>query len=611
MIGELTNHLWQSTLFAAVAGLLAIALRKNWAQVRYWLWFSASFKFLVPFSLLMNAGSHLKWAPGAKIIAAPAISFAIEQVTQPFPDTVSLAPSTAGSVDWAPLAIPLIMIAVWTCGFFAIARIRFRGWLRIRAAMRSSTPIDIPAPVEVRSSPGLLEPGMIGLFRPVLLLPAGIEERLTPPQLEAVLTHELCHVRRRDNLLASIHMIVEATFWFHPLVWWIGAKLVEERERACDEEVLRLGSEPRVYAEGILSVCKLYVESPLVCVSGVTGSDLKKRIEAIMTNRIVLRLNVAKKVTLAVAGMAAVAAPIVVGMLNAPSIRAQTAGQSGAAAKPQFEVASIRPCKGEGGGGGKKSDRRGGKAGGGESSPGRLNTGCSVLVDANNLGLIQRAYVRFANGQAHGLGIVPIKGGPAWIHSDLYVINAKAEGTPSQEMMQGPMLQALLEDRFKLKIHRETREIPVYALTVAKSGSKLKPFKEGSCTSMPLTFPPAALAPGQRYCKAMVGLIKPAVEAEGSTLAEFSKLLELILDRPVMDTTGIMGRFDIHLEFAPDESTPRLLPARGDAAGATLSDPAGAPIFTAIQEQLGLKLVPAKGPGEFLVIDRVERPSEN
>ncbi len=127
---------------------------------------------------------------------------------------------------------------------------------------------------------------MVGLLRPILLLPAGIAERLTPPQLEAVLAHELCHVRRRDNLFASIHMIVEAIFWFHPLVWWIGARLVEERERACDEEVLSLGSEPHVYAEAILNVCKLYVESPLVCVSGVTGANLKRRIEAIMTNRI-------------------------------------------------------------------------------------------------------------------------------------------------------------------------------------------------------------------------------------------------------------------------------------------------------------------------------------
>ena len=77
-------------------------------------------------------------------------------------------------------------------------------------------------------------------------------------------------------------MAVQAIFWFHPLVWWIGARLVDERERACDAEVVRLGSDPRVYAESLLKTCQFYVESPLVCVSGVTGSDLKKGIEQIM-----------------------------------------------------------------------------------------------------------------------------------------------------------------------------------------------------------------------------------------------------------------------------------------------------------------------------------------
>lgn len=598
MIGEWTNHLWQSTLFAIAAGLLTVAFRKNRAQVRHWLWFSASFKFLVPFALLMTLGSHLQWAPAARKIAtqiaAPEVSFTMMQISQPFPGALPLAPSTRGTRDWAVLAI----LGVWACGFASVTLMRFRRWLRIRAAVRASIPIDIPATVEVRSSPGLLEPGVAGLLRPILLLPAGIAGRLTPPQLEAVLAHELCHVRRRDNLFASIHMIVEAMFWFHPLVWWIGAKLVEERERACDEEVLSLGSEPHVYAEGIVNVCKLYVESPLVCVSGVTGSNLKKRIEAIMTNRIVLRLNFAKKVALTVAGIAALAAPIAVGVMNAPLIRAQSA----AAGTPKFEASSIRPC----------SDEPGLKRGYGySSSAGRLNTGCMALVGADNLGLIQRAYVRFADGHPHWPGIVPITGGPAWIHSGLYDINATAEGNPSTEMMQGPMLQALLEDRFKLKIHRETREVPVYALTVAEGGSKLKPFTEESCTRMPLTVPLPALAPGHEYCKVRVGMRKPAVDAQGSTLAEFSQLLDLVLDRPVIDKTGITGKFDIHLEFAIDEATPRFLPG-GDLArfAGQASDPAGPSVFTAIQ-RLGLKLEPAQGSRDFLVIDRVERPTEN
>src|SRR6202012_4511425 len=117
-------------------------------------------------------------------------------------------------------------------------------------------------------------------------------------------------------------------FWFHPLVWWIGARLVEERERACDEDVLTLGNEPRVYADAILNVCKLYAESPLVCVAGVTGSDIRARIEAIMTNRIGQTLNSAKKLLLATAGFAAIAGPIALGLLigigHLPAIDAQS-----------------------------------------------------------------------------------------------------------------------------------------------------------------------------------------------------------------------------------------------------------------------------------------------
>jgi uncharacterized protein (TIGR03435 family) len=265
---------------------------------------------------------------------------------------------------------------------------------------------------------------------------------------------------------------------------------------------------------------------------------------------------------------------------------------------PKFEVASIKLCKNE----------PGRMMGAGNSSPGRLSTGCSPMVDANSLGLIQGAYVRFAGGHTNPLGVLPIKGGPAWVHSELYEINARAEGAPSMEMMQGPMLQALFEDRFHLKIHRENPEGPVYALTLAKGSSKLKPFKEGSCSQMPLTRPVPAPPPGQRFCNMLISFRGPTVEAGGSTLTEFSKLLNLILDRPVIDKTGVAGRFDIHLEFAPDQVIPGLPPPLPNAPA---TDPAGPTIFTAIQEQLGLKLEPARGPVEILVIDSIERPSGN
>src|SRR5262249_35683209 len=181
--------------------------------------------------------------------------------------------------------------------------------------------LDLPIPV--MTSPGRLEPGVFGIRKPVLLLPEGIADRLTAQQLRSILMHELCHVRRRDNLAATMHMLLESMLWLHALAWWIGNRLAEERERACDEEVVRGGNEPHAYAEGILTVCKLYLQSPIACASGVTGSDLKKRIAAIVANRVSPSLNTAKKLLLAVAGMAAVGTPVLIGLWRAPSGSAQ------------------------------------------------------------------------------------------------------------------------------------------------------------------------------------------------------------------------------------------------------------------------------------------------
>jgi multidrug efflux pump subunit AcrA (membrane-fusion protein)/Zn-dependent protease with chaperone function len=321
--GAITNHLWQSTIFALAAALLTLAFRDSRAQVRYWLWLSASLKFLIPLALLMSLGNNFWDALAASRIApefvAPVVSRTMVQIAQPFP-AVSFSPAAPHTTNWLPIAI----FAVWACGFGAIVLMRLRGWLRVRAAVRAGTPIDIGASVEVRSSPGLLEPGVVGFLRSTLLLPQGILQTLTPPQLEAILAHELSHIRRRDNLTAALHMLVEAVFWFYPPIWWIGARLVNERERACDEAVLSLGNEPGDYAEAILNVCRLYVESPLTCVSGVTGPSLNRRIRAILTQPLAGELRYRKKMALVITGLAVLGAPIVLGMMIAPLARAQS-----------------------------------------------------------------------------------------------------------------------------------------------------------------------------------------------------------------------------------------------------------------------------------------------
>ncbi len=224
MIGEFTNHLWQSTVFAFAVALVALAFRKNRAEVRYWFWLSASLKFLVPFSLLIGVGVRV-WnvLPAGKIpahIAAPSVSQTMVELTQPFPETPAQISSAHHTTNWIPIAI----LSLWAFGFFCVALMRARSWFRIRTSVRASTPINISATIPVRSSATLLEPGVVGFLKPVLLLPEDIVNKLTPPQLAAVLAHEQCHaVRRRDESnVSAFHMLVEAIFRFHPIVWWIG-----------------------------------------------------------------------------------------------------------------------------------------------------------------------------------------------------------------------------------------------------------------------------------------------------------------------------------------------------------------------------------------------------
>jgi len=558
MFAALTNHLWQSTIFALAAALLTLAFRKNRAQVRYALWVAASLKFLIPFAFLIALGTNL-WQllparNAAPEIAGPAISQTIVQIAQPVSDRFSFAPVTHAA-NW-----PLIALAAaWACGFFAIAVMRLRACLRIRAALRSSTPIDIPVAVEVRSAPGLLEPGVVGIFRPTLLLPEGILESLTPPQLEAVLAHELAHIRRRDNFTAALHMLIEAVFWFHPLVWWIGARLIAERERACDEAVLSLDNQPRDYAEAILNVCKLYVESPLACAAGVTGSDLKKRIHTILTGCAADQISLAKKLALATAGTAALCVPIIIGLMSAP-MKAQSQ------AEPiSFAVTSV------------KENASGVQGGGLDTEQDRL-TGTNITL---------RTYIR----AAYHLQNFQLSGGPSWTESDRYDIIGKADhAVGDSELML--MLQALLADRFKLTLRREAKETSGYALLVAKNGPKLHEMQ----------------GTGKGWIRNGVG----SISGQEVSMSDFAKDLSGRLGSPVVDLTGVTGVFDLKLQWMPDMSEPRNPGENKEMPSTDVpTDSSGPSIFTALQEQLGLRLEAQKVQTETFVIDHVERPSEN
>jgi beta-lactamase regulating signal transducer with metallopeptidase domain len=293
MIGPVLDHLWQSTLFAAVAACLTLLLKRNGAHVRYWVWFAASMKFLVPISVLVWA-----FTPASEPLLPPDLPlstvYAVTSTTHPF---LGAAPVVSASGP-SQFDIALFLLGLWMAGAIAILIFWLTRWLKVRDAIRRSVPAAVVAPIPVQSCASLMEPGLVGIFRPVMLLPQGIEQHLSPEEMQAILAHELSHWRRRDNLTATLHMLVEALFWFHPMVWWLGAKLIAERERACDEAVLN-ATDPEIYASSVLKVCRYYLESPLPCAAGVSGADLKKRVAMMMSHIRAARLNLTKKLVLA------------------------------------------------------------------------------------------------------------------------------------------------------------------------------------------------------------------------------------------------------------------------------------------------------------------------
>ena len=283
-----------------------------------------------------------------------------------------------------------------------------------------------------------------------------------------------------------------------------------------------------------------------------------------------------------------------IGVVLSALLQAQSAPSS---AVPKWDVVSVKRCTP-------------GTERGGDSSPGRLSIGCGCLAGSDNTGLIQVAYNRYARGYFTSARVIPIEGVPDWVHSESFDIEARAEGRPNFTMMEGPMMQAILEDRFKLKIHRETRQGPVYELALGKGSPRLKPMQPGKCTPAPIGRPSAPLPDGQRYCR---GIVNPrgAVDIEGGTLVGFAALLGMALDRPVIDKTGLTDSFEIHLRFSPDDATSPRPDTAGPDTSAAVTAPDAPSVFQAIQEQLGLRLVPAKGPVDVLVIDHIERPSGN
>jgi uncharacterized protein (TIGR03435 family) len=305
-------------------------------------------------------------------------------------------------------------------------------------------------------------------------------------------------------------------------------------------------------------------------------------------------------------GLPAMCLAAAVGLSDSP----QSTVVKAPADAPKFEVVSIKPsahCVDNGGG-------RGG-AGRLRADPGMISLDCQNVEV-----LIQRSYLVYASGKPAPISATtglpdrppgrdlrePLKGSPAWLSTDRYDIEAKTQTPQVREMMMGPMMQGLLEDRFQLKMHRELRDVPVYELTVAKGGPKFSTAQKGGCVPIDMDNPPDPQSgePLPTLC-GMVRMIDGEMQMSGVTMADLCKQLSASLDRDVIDKTGLAGVYDLRAraplvdaanpDVPPQNPTPELIAAQ----------------FTDAVEKLGLKLEPAKAQRYFLVIDHVERPSGN
>jgi bla regulator protein BlaR1 len=461
-------------------------------------------------------------------------------------------------------------------------------------------------------------PVTVGLLRPRIVLPECWKE-WPEAQLDAVLTHERAHARRRDPLVQWVALLNRALFWFHPLAWWLEQRLSALAEEACDSTVIEQGHDPRAYSEYLLELARVVQRAGMrVNMTGMAmpGSYLPNRIRKMIAGA-APRVSPARMVGAAIAwatcsaifaagtlqhvakvqipsapplevtvptaepipapaGPVRKPPPVLLAQANPASVTQTRTPQS---ERPRFEVASIKPTDGVGASSG----------GAGVGSASERNT-----------------TVRFLLWFSYRVQPFQIVGGPGWIDTDHFDIEARAEDRNAGPDQVRLMLQSLLEDRFHLKLHREMRVSPIYALMVAKGGPKMKLSADQTSPDVNGPSPPGSSLPNHGAIRFGQG----SFLANAVPLSFFARMLSGRMDRLVVDRTNLPGRYDFLLQWKPGPGENSADPQGQTLSAASDLDSRGS-IFTAIQEQMGLKLESGREPVEVLVVDHIERPSEN
>jgi uncharacterized protein (TIGR03435 family) len=569
ILEALMNSLWQA---AIVAGLVWLALR-----------------FLPRFGIDLNAATRyaIWWAALAVVLVLP-IAPAMLRALRPRPPAAAqkaaatrmLAPVPAPPVEPVIITVtpertarwPLAVVAVWAAILlFRLGQIT-RSYFYLRGVKRRAdvSPIALPAArrrADLLISRDIASPMAVGFARPAVVLPESLLGELSEPEREHVLLHEMAHLAGYDDWSNLAMRILGAALALHPVAVWILRRIEREREMVCDDWVVARTSDARPYAATLARLFELRWsrQKGAALAPGLFGRGTR------VGDRIEVLLRRGRKFSPRVSGGGIAASAVFLAItMFAGSLAPQWIAFGQAPEKLDFEVASIKLA-----------------------APN--DDGLKLYWLPGGRFFATNATVNDLAGFAWDVRSRQISGGPGWTGSDKYNIEAKAD--PATKFPEGfaaaspfrAMVRSLLEERFKLALHHGSREESIYELRVMQGGTKLAESKNAF---------PQGLFPG-----------RGRVDGKAAPISLLARYLAGPAGRVVVDKTGLPAKYDFTLSWTPDSSP---LPRTSEGAdGERATDPDGPSIFTALQEQLGLKLQSARGPVEVLVIDHAEKPDVN
>jgi bla regulator protein BlaR1 len=568
----------RAALIAAVTALVLIVTKVKSAAAKHAAWSTVLvLMLLLPAWTAWGPKAELSVLPPAERVLVPESAGATQPPRPPITDPSQPQNNARRSdADW-----PNVMLGIYLLGLAILLLRLLLGTARAHALIREATRRDGRL-----THLSCIAPVTVGWLHPLVIMPERWSE-WPAGQLDAVTLHESEHARRRDPLVQWLALLNRAIFWFHPVAWWLERRLAALAEGACDAAVLQRGHDPRDYSDYLLEIARsvatqgarVNLWTPAALGMEMPGSFLSQRIRLILEAGPAPRISRAGLVGI-LASCILSSALVASGSLGHRQQRpagllaqAQTAAHT-----PAFEVASVKPNKSSA----TTTTGRGGSIRfSGSAQQDRMY---GLTMENCTLWKIIGASYGFGEDKDYALT------GPDWLKSERYDIVAKLPSDMPKDRLQAAerlqlMLRSLLAERFKLAVHHESKMLSAYALIVAKGGSKMREAEPGQGR---MTSGPGSLA-GQ------------------TPMSHFADLLSQKLDRPVIDLTDRKGVYDLKLEWTPDLQTEPGAEDRTPADSSTKPS-----IFTAIQEQLGLRLEARKLPVDVLVVDHAEKvPTEN